>query len=84
MDAPEGGELLDICDEVRAPVPFSCRSGTCGTCHVEILEGTEHLEPPEAEEAELLSLLGGTGHMRLACRVRVLPGSGIVRLRAVE
>lgn len=82
-DAPEGGELLDICDQSIAPVPFSCRSATCGTCHVEVLEGAELLEPPKEEEQELLSLLGGVANHRLACQVRVRPGVGLVTLRAV-
>ena len=84
VDVPEGGELLDICDAALAPVPFSCRSGTCGTCQVEVFEGIELLEPPESEEAELLSLLGGNALVRLACRARVKEGPGVVRLRVVE
>jgi 2Fe-2S ferredoxin len=83
VEAPVGGDLLDICDENIAPIPFSCRSATCGTCHVEVLEGAELLEPPDAEEQELLALLGGVANHRLACQVRVRPGEGLVRLRAV-
>lgn len=83
VDAPEGGELVDICDEYLAPIPFSCRSASCGTCHVEVLAGAELLEPPSAEEAELLSLLGGGPNHRLACQARVRSGPGVIRLRAV-
>ncbi len=83
VEAPEGGELVEICDEFLAPIPFSCRSATCGTCHVEVLAGGELLEPPEAKERELLELLGGQGEHRLACQARVRPGPGLVRLRAV-
>nr|PZN17643.1 MAG: ferredoxin [Pseudomonadota bacterium] len=80
IDAPEGGDLVDICDYHLAPIPFSCRSASCGTCHVEVLEGADLLEPPEGPEAELLELLGG-GPYRLACQARVRPGPGLVRLR---
>jgi 2Fe-2S ferredoxin len=83
VEAPDGGELLDICDEVLAPVPFSCRSATCGTCHVEVLAGHEFLEPPGPDELELLSILGDTETHRLACQVRLRPGAGLVQLRAV-
>ena len=83
VEAPEGGELVDICDHVLAPIPFSCRSASCGTCHVEVLEGVESLEPPKPEEQELLRLLGGEGTYRLACQARVRPGPGLIRLRAV-
>lgn len=83
IEAPEGGDLLDLCDESIAPIPFSCRSASCGTCHVEVLEGAELLEPPQPDEEELLALLGGEGTYRLACQARVRPGPGLVRLRAV-
>ncbi len=83
IEAPEGGELVDLCDEYLAPIPFSCRSASCGTCHVEVLEGAEHLEPAGEEEAELLGVLGGEDNHRLACQARVRPGPGLVRLRAV-
>lgn len=83
IEAPNGGELVDLCDEYLAPIPFSCRSASCGTCHVEVLEGAEYLEPPAEEEAELLAVLGGKGSHRLACQARVRPGPGLIRLRAV-
>lgn len=83
IEAPEGGDLVDICDEFLAPIPFSCRSASCGTCHVEVLEGAEHLDPPGPAEAELLALLGGREGHRLACQARVRPGDGLLRLRAV-
>jgi ferredoxin len=83
VEAPAGGELVDICDDCLAPIPFSCRSASCGTCHVQVLEGAELLEPPSAEEAELLSVLGGKGVLRLACQARVRAGPGLIRLRPV-
>jgi len=83
IEAPEGGELVDICDRHFAPIPFSCRSASCGTCHVEILEGEELLAPPEEQEEELLDILGGEGETRrLACQARVKPGPGLIRIRA--
>ncbi len=82
VEAPEGGALLDICDHHFAPIPFSCRSASCGTCQVEVLEGEELLEPQNEEEQELLPLLGGKG--RLACQACVRPGvTGLIRLRSV-
>lgn len=81
VDAFEGGELVDICDLHFAPVPFSCRSASCGTCHIDVLEGAEHFEPASPVEQELIDLLGGSG--RLACQARLRPGPGFVRLRSV-
>jgi ferredoxin len=82
VDVPAGGELVDICDHYFAPIPFSCRSASCGTCHIEIVEGASLLEPPEEAEEELLDILGGDGATRLACQARVKAGPGLVRIRA--
>ena len=82
VQAPEGGPLVDICDEHFAPVPFSCRSASCGTCHSEVLEGIELFAPAEPLEQELLDLLGGTATSRLACQAEVLPGPGLIRLKS--
>ncbi|RYZ03690.1 MAG: (2Fe-2S)-binding protein [Myxococcales bacterium] len=82
IDVPEGGEVVDICDHYFAPIPFSCRSASCGTCQVEVLEGEDLLEPPNAEEADLIPLLGGKG--RLACQARVRPNvEGVIKLKSV-
>jgi 2Fe-2S ferredoxin len=81
--APTGGSLLDVCDDHRAPVPFECRDARCGACRVAVVSGARHLASPEAEELELLSALDSAGRVRLACRARLLPGSGTVRLKVV-
>jgi ferredoxin len=83
VEVPEGGELLDICDRVFAPVAFSCRSATCGTCHIEVVQGAELLEPPNDEERELLELIRGPASGRLACQARVRPGAGYLHIRPV-
>jgi ferredoxin len=84
-DAPDGGRLIDLCDEGHAPVPFSCRSASCGTCRVDILEGAELLEPPQYEELEVLDLFGDNpAHRRLACQARVRPGLGRLRVRVAD
>lgn len=83
IEAPEGGDLVDLCDEHLAPVPFSCRSASCATCQVEIVEGADLLEPPLEAEQDLLDLLGGPPSTRLACQARVKPGPGLVRLKPI-
>jgi ferredoxin len=83
VDAPEGGRLLDLCDERRAPVPFSCRSARCGTCRLRVLEGAEILEPPAELEADLLRLMGDDpARHRLACQAFVRRGTGRLRVSA--
>jgi ferredoxin len=82
IEAPEGGEIVDICDQHFAPIPFSCRSASCGTCQVEVLEGEDLLEPQNDAERDLIPLLGGKG--RLACQARVRPNvEGVIKLKSV-
>lgn len=88
VEAPEGGRLLDLCDEsfaeADAPWSFSCRSARCGVCLVEVLEGEEWLLPPEEAERELLEALGARASLaprRLACQASLRPAGGLVRLR---
>jgi ferredoxin len=85
LDMSNGGRLVDICDEVQAPVPFSCRSASCGTCRVDVLEGAELLEPPRGDELEVLDLFGDDPwRCRLACQAHVRPGIGRLRVRAAD
>ena len=85
VEAPKGGALIDLCDDSSAPVSFSCRSASCGTCRVELLEGAELLEPPKAAEIEVLDVFGDDpGAVRLACQTRVKAGAGVVRIRAAR
>ena len=83
-DAPAGGLLVDVCDASRAPVPFSCRSASCGTCRVEVLEGLELFEDPSDEERGILEIFADPPHHRLACSARLRGGGGLVRIRIVE
>jgi ferredoxin len=83
IDAPEGGSLMDIADEQWLPIPFSCRSASCATCHVEVLEGADLLDQPGADERDLLDVVGGPAGSRLACQLRISPGPGLVRIRPV-
>lgn len=42
----------------EGPIPVQCRSCSCGTCWVGILEGAEHLSPVEARERATMAALG--------------------------
>lgn len=81
VDQPQGGSLQDISDEHRLPIPFSCRSASCATCHVEVVEGGELLEAAQDEELMVLDIVGGPEGSRLACQVQVKPGAGAVKVR---
>ena len=75
--------VVDLCDSLGAEVPFSCRSASCGTCRLGVVEGAALLEPPGADEAELLAIFGDDPeHFRLACQARLRPtAEGRLRLR---
>ncbi len=65
-------QIAEICE--KAGVPFSCNSGVCGTCQIEIVEGTENLNELNQEERDL----GMDRNNRLSCQC-VISG-GIVKI----
>jgi 2Fe-2S ferredoxin len=77
------GPLVDLCDDVRAPVELSCRGASCGTCRVEVIEGAGLLDPPGADEQETLRRISARPGHRLACQAHVRPGAGHLVLRWV-
>ncbi|WP_437830154.1 2Fe-2S iron-sulfur cluster-binding protein [Sorangium sp. So ce1153] len=77
------GRLIDVCDDARAPIVFSCRDARCATCRVEVVEGEQLLDPPARGELDLLERLGAPPRHRLACQAVLRAGPGLVRLRAV-
>jgi ferredoxin len=82
---PEGGALVDVCDEHQAPVPFACKSANCGACLVEILEGEAELLPARQDERDVLARLAAEPSappVRLACQAKTRPGLATLRLRA--
>ncbi|MEZ4361789.1 MAG: 2Fe-2S iron-sulfur cluster-binding protein [Kofleriaceae bacterium] len=83
IDAPEGAALIDMCDKHDAPIPFSCRTASCGTCRIHVLEGAESLLPPEADELELLDVFNHKPPgIRLTCQARLRPGAVKVHIKA--
>jgi adenylate cyclase len=81
--ARAGDALVDVCDAAQAPVPFSCRDASCGTCLVEILEGEHLLDAMKPTEQLVLLRLGAVAGHRLACRARFTADEGRVRLRPI-
>ena len=83
VEAPNGGSLADLCDDHEAPIPFSCRSASCATCHIEVLEGESALLPPEDDELDVLEAIDAKApRYRLACCAKMKAGPGTVRVRA--
>ncbi len=72
---------------LEGPVPFECRSGSCGFCWVGILGGAERLEAISEYEVRRLRYFGYVSHdapaethppIRLACQAQCLGNVTIV------
>jgi ferredoxin len=83
-DVPVGERVLDACDELGAPILFSCRTASCGVCRVHVEEGAKSFTHPGADELETLSIFEASPDERLACQLVIQTGDGSIRLRAVE
>jgi 2Fe-2S ferredoxin len=87
VDAEPGEAIMDITDaNPAAEVPYSCRAATCGTCRVEVVEGSEALSTPDQFELEVLDIFGDTpDKVRLSCQTKLIGGAGSqVTLRVCE
>ena len=71
-EIPDGGKMDATCE--RAGIPFSCNSGVCATCQIEILEGQENLGELNKEELDL----GMDRNNRLSCQCTIK--SGVVKV----
>ncbi len=71
-EIPDGKQIAEACE--TAGIPFSCNSGVCATCQIEILEGAENLNELNREELEL----GQDRNHRLGCQCKII--SGIVKV----
>ena len=67
-EIPDGNRIDAVCE--GAGIPFSCNSGVCGTCQIEILEGAENLNDLNDEENEL----GMDRNHRLSCQCSITKG----------
>jgi 2Fe-2S ferredoxin len=85
IDAPAGAALIDLCDEHEAPIPFSCRSASCGTCRIHVLEGADDLLPPAEDELDLLDVFNlKPPRVRLACQAKLRPGAARLWVKAFQ
>ena len=80
VEAPAGKVLSEDLNIKNSPVLFGCRTGICGTCVVEVVEGADKLAPPDEDEQEILELYAeGMSNARLACQIDL---STDIRVRA--
>ncbi|MCA9405415.1 MAG: (2Fe-2S)-binding protein [Candidatus Omnitrophica bacterium] len=69
FEIPDGEQIAEVCE--NAGIPFSCNSGVCGTCQIEIIEGAENLNELNDEENDL----GMDQNNRLSCQCRINGGT---------
>lgn len=68
-----GARLIDVTDEhPESGVPFSCRSASCGTCRVRVLEGGQALSPPDEDEKDVLEIFDDGPDVRLCCQISLV------------
>lgn len=69
FEIPDGGKIDAVCEKVG--VPFSCNSGVCATCQIEVKEGAENLSELAGEETDL----GMDRTHRLSCQCSIKSGT---------
>jgi ferredoxin len=84
VELPSGGAIADACDKHDLPIPFSCRSASCGTCRIEVVEGMQLLADPEDEELDILDMFSAPKTHRLACCAQAKPAAGVIKVRPVN
>ena len=65
----DGNQIADVCE--KHGIPFSCNSGVCGTCQIEILDGADNLGELNQEEKDLAM----DRNHRLACQCIIKTGT---------
>lgn len=80
-----GTSFVDVADEhPEAEVPFSCRSASCGTCRVEVVEGSEAMVPADEDELEVVEIFGDGPEVRLCCQLQLAKDCERVVLRVCD
>jgi len=75
LEIPEGIglSLMEVLKASGYPILATCGGmALCATCHVEVMEGGEHLSPVNDAELDILDTLpSAKASSRLACQLRV-------------
>ena len=69
IELANGAPIRDACEELG--VLFGCRSGLCGTCMINIVEGEENLSELTEEEVAM----DRDRKHRLACQAKIKKGT---------
>jgi ferredoxin len=81
-DAKEGDSLVLASGRGPQPIDTGCADGTCGTCQVDVLSGSDQLTAPDEQEAAAKTENKVPADRRLGCQTGIL-GPG-VRVRVIN
>ncbi len=76
VEVPDGSLLADI--DGKCSVLFACKTASCASCKVKVLEGMENLEPPNDLEKAGLEIFGTDPIERLMCQCKLKKGKIVV------
>jgi ferredoxin len=71
-EMPSGTRIVEYCDKNNTAILFGCRSASCGTCMIQVVDGMNHLSPKGDKEKDLLEMVSAGQHERLACQCSIL------------
>ena len=60
--------------EGKCTVLFACKTASCGSCLVRVVEGAENLEAPNEQEKIGLDAFGTQPTQRLCCQAKIKSG----------
>ena len=81
FEVPAGQSYLEFCQSHRVPQDFGCTVGSCGTCRVVLVHGTQNVDPITDEERETVEMCTDQQGVRLGCQLVI---RGDVTLQAAE
>jgi len=73
IEVTDGDSIQEACEQLG--VPFGCAQGICGTCLIEVEDGSENLTERSIEEEDM----GMDETHRLACQCKI--NSGTVKIK---
>lgn len=69
---PHNSHLSDAAELQIAGLVFGCRSGMCGICVIDVVDGVHNLSPAQESESWFLESLGHPeASKRLACQCKL-------------
>ena len=79
-EVPVGELIIEAGEKAGVEMEAGCFNCSCGTCVVEVVSGMDHLEPPTAEELDVLDQWNRDPEKyRLTCCVKMRDGEVVIR-----